>query len=66
MVEAWIDDERLGLRARLRIEQIELRALVAAVVHLEQDPPVRQELSGDRLGEVRQLPELAAARRARR
>ena len=61
--EARIDDERLRLGARLRVEQVELRPLVPALVHLEQDPPVRQELPRHRLREVGQLPELAAARR---
>jgi hypothetical protein len=63
MHEARIDDQRLGLGARLRVEQVELRALVPALVHLQEDPPVRQELARYRLGEVGQLPELTAARR---
>ena len=41
--------------------QVELRPLVPARVHLEQDPPVRQELPGDGLAKVRQLPQLSAA-----
>ncbi len=60
MDEAWIHDERLGRRARYRVEKIELRPLVPALVHLEQDATVGEELPGHRVVEARQLLELAA------
>ena len=61
--ETRIDDERLRLGAGLRVEQIQLRPLVPALVHLQEDPSVREELSRHRIREVRQLQQLAAARR---
>jgi ABC-type antimicrobial peptide transport system ATPase subunit len=48
-----IHDQRLAL-------EVELRPLVPALVDLEQQPVVRQELALDGLGVVRQLLELAA------
>ena len=38
MEEVRLDDERLGHRPRARVEEVELRALVAALVDGEQDP----------------------------
>jgi hypothetical protein len=61
VVEARIDDERLRLVARL--EEVELRPLVAALVDLEQDPAVRQQAAVDGFRQVGQLLELAAAER---
>ena len=61
--EVRLDDERLGHRPRARVEEIELRALVAALVDGEQDavaagdePPVH------RLRQVGQLHRLATRR----
>jgi hypothetical protein len=57
--EARVDDQRLETFS----EQVELRPLVSALVPLDEDAPVGKELPGrHRLGEVGQLPELAAAR----
>ena len=47
------------------VEHVQLRPLVAAGVDLDEHAAVRQEEARDRLGEVRQLLELAAARRQR-
>ena len=47
------------------VEHVELRPLVAARVDLHEHAPVGQEEARDRLREIRQLLELAAARRQR-
>ena len=51
--ELGLDDERLQRAARL--EQVELRSLVAARVHRREYATVRQELAADRLRFVGQL-----------
>ena len=61
VVEARIDDERLGLGPAL--EKVELRPLVAALVHEEQDATVGQERSVHRLRQVGELLELPTLRR---
>jgi hypothetical protein len=53
---ARIDHERLAV-------EVELRPLVSALVDLEQEPVVREQLPVDRLGEARQLLELATVDR---
>ena len=60
MDEARIDDERLELCAGLRVEQVQLRPLVPALVDLEQDPAVRQQPARDGLAQVGQLRQPAA------
>jgi hypothetical protein len=58
MVEARIDDERLGLSAPL--QHVQLRPLVAARVDRKQHPAVRQQRPVDGLGQVGQLLRLSA------
>ena len=57
---ALVDDERLGHGAELRGQRVELRALVPARVHLEQDAAVR---AGTARRPARRTGSAAAARR---
>ena len=50
----------LGSETKRLAVDVELRALVAALVDLDEQPPVRQELPADRLVVVGQLLHLAA------
>jgi hypothetical protein len=60
VVEARVDHERLGLAAPF--QQIELRPLVAALVHGEESAAVRKQRPVDRLRQIRQLLQVAAVR----
>jgi hypothetical protein len=59
--ELGLDDQRLGRRARCRVEEVELRALVPTRVDREQNAVAsRDEPAVHRLAEVGQLDELLA------
>ena len=58
-----LDHERLGSRARARVEEVELRSLVSSVVEREQDAIAPgNEPSGGGLAEVGELHRLSAGR----
>ncbi len=64
MPELRLDDERLGRRSRDPVEEIQLGALVAALVDREEHAvAARDEEPGDRLGEIGHLDRVGVARR---